>query len=104
MRPNHKYKKNSQQLTSDLTDDIGEDTNTKSIFLLVQRNSTWKLHCNKQTVDKYDYEAEKWLAGEVVDHVDIDESRVAEGFLAFNIGLLFAIKRFIIREVMHISI
>ena len=37
----------------------------------------------------YDLENEKWLLGDMIDHVGIYVSRVAEGLSAFNVGLVF---------------
>ena len=37
----------------------------------------------------YDLENERWLFGDMIDHVGIYGSRVAEGFSAFNVGLVF---------------
>ena len=36
----------------------------------------------------YDLENERWLLGDMIDHVGIYGSRVAEGLLAFNVGLV----------------
>ena len=36
----------------------------------------------------YDLENERWLLGEIIDHVGIYGSRVAEGLSAFNVGLV----------------
>ena len=39
----------------------------------------------------YDLENERWLLGDMIDHVGIygSTSRVAEGLSAFNVGLVF---------------
>ena len=36
----------------------------------------------------YDLENERWMLGDVIDHVGIYGSRVAEGLSAFNVGLV----------------
>ena len=36
----------------------------------------------------YDLENERWLLGDMIDHVGICGSRVAEGLSAFNVGLV----------------
>ena len=36
----------------------------------------------------YDLENERWLLGDMIDHVGIYGSRVAEGLSAFNVGLV----------------
>ena len=36
----------------------------------------------------YDLENERWLFGDIIDHVGIYGSRVAEGLSAFNVGLV----------------
>ena len=36
----------------------------------------------------YDFENERWLLGDMIDHVGIYGSRVAEGLSAFNVGLV----------------
>ena len=36
----------------------------------------------------YDLENERWLFGDMIDHVGIYGSRVAEGLSAFNVGLV----------------
>ena len=38
----------------------------------------------------YDLENERWLLGDMIDHVGIYGSRVAEGLSAFNVGLVFS--------------
>ena len=37
----------------------------------------------------FDLENERWLLGDMIDHVGIYGSRVAEGLSAFNVGLVF---------------
>ena len=39
----------------------------------------------------YDLENERWLLGDMIDHVGIDGSRVAEGLSASNAGLVFLV-------------
>ena len=39
----------------------------------------------------YDLENERWLLGDMIDHVGIYGSRVAEGLSAFNVGLVVKI-------------
>ena len=53
-----------------------DDTNTKFLLLRVQ------------TAYVYDLENEKWLFGDMIDHVGIYGSRVAEGLSASNVGLV----------------
>ena len=36
----------------------------------------------------YDLENERWLLGDMIDHVGIYGSKVAEGLSAFNVGLV----------------
>ena len=36
----------------------------------------------------YDLENDRWLLGDMIDHVGIYGSRVAEGLSAFNVGLV----------------
>ena len=36
----------------------------------------------------YDLENERWLLGDMIDHVEIYVSRVVEGLSAFNVGLV----------------
>ena len=38
----------------------------------------------------YDLENERWLLGDMIDHVGIYGSRVAEGLSASNVGLVFS--------------
>ena len=40
----------------------------------------------------YDLENERWLLGDMIDHVGIYGSRVAEGLSAFNVGLVASLK------------
>ena len=56
--------------------DMGDDTNTK--FLIASF-----------TDNIYDLENESWLLGDMIDHVGIDGSRVAEGLSAFHVGLVY---------------
>ena len=58
-----------------------DDTNT--IFLLL-RIETAHIYI-------YDLENEKWLFGDIIDHVGIYGSRVAEGLSASNVGLVYAL-------------
>ena len=51
--------------------DMGDDTNTKFLLLHV-----------------HDLENERWLLGDMIDHVGIYGSRVAEGLSASNVGLV----------------
>ena len=39
----------------------------------------------------YDLENERWLLGDMIDHVGIYGSRVAEGLSAFSVGLVFTV-------------
>ena len=39
----------------------------------------------------YDLENERWLLGDMIDHVGIYGSRVAEGLSAFSVGLVYSI-------------
>ena len=39
--------------------------------------------------DIYDLENERWLFGDIIDHVGIYGSRVAEGLSASKVGLVF---------------
>ena len=41
----------------------------------------------------YDLENERWLLGDMIDHVGIYGSRVAEGLSAFNVGLVYELLR-----------
>ena len=41
----------------------------------------------------YDLENERWLLGDMIGHVGIYGSRVAEGLSAFNVGLVFLVCR-----------
>ena len=52
-----------------------DDTNTKFLLLRVQ-------------TALYDLENERWLFGDMIDHVGIYGSRVAEGLSTFNVGLV----------------
>ena len=71
-QPNHFNK----WLVADILNlDMGDDTNTK--FFIAS--------C---TDNKYDSENERWLLGDMIDHVGIYGSRVAEGLSAFNVGLV----------------
>ena len=54
-----------------------DDTNTKFLLLRVQKNI-------------YDLGNERWLFGDIIDHVGIYGSRVAEGSSASNVGLVQA--------------
>ena len=56
--------------------DMRDDTNTKFLLLRVQ------------TAYVYALENERWLFGDMIDHVGIYESRVAEGLSASNVGLV----------------
>ena len=38
----------------------------------------------------YDLENERWLLGDMIDHVGIYGSKVAEGLSAFNAGLVYS--------------
>ena len=53
-----------------------DDTNTKFLLLRVQ------------TAYIYDLGNERWLFGDIIDHVRIYGSRVAEGLSASNVGLV----------------
>ena len=46
----------------------------------------------------YDLENERWLLGDMIDHVGIYGSRVAEGLSAFNVGLVIVSCRRIRRQ------
>ena len=54
--------------------DMGDDTNTK--FLLLRVQTTYMTY------------NERWLLGDMIDHVGIYGSRMAEGLSAFNVGLV----------------
>ena len=58
--------------------DMRDDTNTKFLLLCVQ------------TAYIYDLENERWLFGDMIDHVGIYGSRVAEGLSASNVGLVLS--------------
>ena len=58
--------------------DMGDDTNTKFLLLFIAS-------C---TDNIYNLENERWLLGDMIDHVGIYGSRVAEGLSAFNVGLV----------------
>ena len=64
---------------SSLSLDIGDDTN---IILSLRVQTT------------HNSEKEKWLFGEVVDHVEIYGSRSAEGLSTFYVVLVFFLLRF----------
>ena len=53
-----------------------DDTTTKFLLLRVQ------------TAYVYDLENERWLFGNMIDHVGIYGSRLAEGLSASNVGLV----------------
>ena len=38
----------------------------------------------------HDWEKERWLAGEVVDHIGSDGSKAGDGFSAFNVGVAYS--------------
>ena len=82
-RPNHVNKQPSGcwHLTFDcfLNLDMWDDTNMKFLLLHVQ------------TAYKYDLGNERWLFGDIIDHVGIYGSRVAEGLSASNFGLVYHI-------------
>ena len=71
---------NEWLLTSDfdsfLNLDMGDDTNEYEISIA---------SC---TDNIYDLENERWLLGDMIDHVGIYGSRVAEGLSASNVGLV----------------
>ena len=46
----------------------------------------------------YDLENERWLLGDMIDHVGIYGSRVAKGLSAFNGGLVLYYKRIILHS------
>ena len=77
-RPNHVNKQPSGcwHLTFDcfLNLDMRDDTNTKFLLLRVQT--------------AYDLGNERWLFGDIIDHVGIYGSRLAEGLSASNVGLV----------------
>ena len=45
-----------------------------------------------RTDNIYDLENERWLLGDMIDHVGIYRSRVAEGLSASNVGLVCQVK------------
>ena len=47
----------------------------------------YKIFTASCTDNIYDLENEKWLLGDMIDHVGIYGSREAEGLSAFNVGL-----------------
>ena len=47
----------------------------------------------------YDLENERWLLRDIIDHVGIYGSRVAEGLSAFNVGLVIQSEQFFIKGV-----
>ena len=55
--------------------DMGDDTNTKFFIASCTDNIS-------------DLENERWLLGDMIDHVGIYWSRVAEGLSAFSVGLV----------------
>ena len=61
--------------------DMGDDTNTK--FLLLRVETTYMT---------WERENERWLLGDMIDHVGIYGSRVAEGLSAFNVGLVCGVR------------
>ena len=48
----------------------------------------YKIFIASCTDNIYDLENERWLLGDMIDHVGIYGSRVAEGLSAFNVGLV----------------
>ena len=48
----------------------------------------YKIFIASCTDNIYDLENERWLLGDMTDHVGIYGSRVAEGLSAFNVGLV----------------
>ena len=48
----------------------------------------YKIFIASCTDNIYDLENERWLLGDMIDHVEIYGSRVAEGLSAFNVGLV----------------
>ena len=48
----------------------------------------YKIFITSCTDNIYDLENERWLLGDMIDHVGIYGSRVAEGLSAFNVGLV----------------
>ena len=64
--------------------DMGDDTNTK-FYCFVYRHI-------------YDFENERWLLGDMIDHVGIYGSRVAECLSAFNVGLVIIWCEFVVQK------
>ena len=53
------------------------------------RDDTKFLLLRVQTAYIYDLENERWLFGDMIDHVGIYGSRVAEGLSTSNVGLVY---------------
>ena len=51
----------------------------------------------------YDLENERWLLGDMIDHVGIYGSRVAEGLSAFNVGLVLYVIALHLSHIFSIS-
>ena len=52
----------------------------------------YEIFIASRTDSIYDLENERWLFGDMTDHVGIDGSRVAEGLSTFNIGLVSIVR------------
>ena len=68
--------------------DMGDDKDTKFLLLRVQTTCIW-------------LENERWLLGDMIDHVGIFGSRVAEGLLASNVGLVLSYECILIWSYHH---
>ena len=55
---------------------------------LVEKFIVLQIQTASCTDNIHDLENEKWLLGDMIDHVGIYGSRVAEGLSAFNVGLV----------------
>ena len=51
----------------------------------------YKIFIASCTDNIYDLENERWLLGDMIDHVGIYGCRVAEGLSAFNVGLVYSL-------------
>ena len=66
-------------------------------LLTVSWTLTWEIWYEYEifiascTDNIYDLENERWLLGDMIDHVGIYGSRVAEGLSAFNVGLVVVV-------------
>ena len=56
----------------------------------------YKIFIASCTDNIYDLENERWLFRDMIDHVGIYGSRVAEGLSAFNVGLVSSLSSFVL--------